>query len=306
MKKYMTPALTFGALLLGACVDGLGPESVSEEDREDILATLEESGFFTDGFGTDGVSANVVAYLDGAAAPRAWGRRRGLPVRREVEVIFDREAGTATVTKTVDFEGVFLQRLEDGSVASKPLEEQLTQSALLERLVDARVHDETGRRSHWKLLEISPKEFRLIDETKRTVNIQRVSIVVNGVTILEIIDPSERLAIESDRVAHLNEGDEVSVHVSVANETNGDLSETYVFLHVFHALADRIGWHRLLMEYSSDLGEYVTGWVVRHSGREHVMVDALDSGSFGLDGEYRANIWGVPYRIGEANLGTDN
>ena len=46
--------------------------------------------------------------------------------------------------------------------------------------------------------------------------------------------------------------------------------------------------------------------VVRHSGREHVMVDALDSGSFDLEGEYRANILGVPYRIGEANLGTAN
>ena len=306
MKKYMTPALAFCALLLGACVDGLGPESVSEVDREDILATLGESGFFTDGFGTDGVGANVVAYFDGAAAPRAWGRRRGLPVRREVEVIFDREAGTATVTKTVDFEGEFLQRLEDGSVASKPLEEQLTQSALLQRLTDVRVHEKTGRRSHWKLLEISPKEFRLTDETKRTVNIQQVRIVVNGVTVLEIIDPSERLAIESDRVAHLSEGDEVSVYASFANETNGNASETYVFLHVFHALADRTGWHRLLMEYSPDLGEYVAGWVVRHSGREHVMVDALDSGSFDLEGEYRANIWGVPYRIGETNSGAAN
>ena len=49
----------------------------------------------------------AVAYFDGAAAPRAWGRRRGLPVRREVEVIFDREAGTPTVTKTIDFEGEF-------------------------------------------------------------------------------------------------------------------------------------------------------------------------------------------------------
>lgn len=157
MKKYMTPALAFCALLLGACVDGLGAESVSEVDREDILATLEESGFFTDGFGTDGVGANVAAYFDGAAAPRAWGRRRGLPVRREVEVIFDREAGTATVTKTVDFEGEFLQRLEDGSVASKPLEEQLTQSALLQRLTDVRVHEKTGRRSHWKATRDQPQ-----------------------------------------------------------------------------------------------------------------------------------------------------
>ena len=56
----------------------------------------------------------------------------------------------------------------------------------------------------------------------------------------------------------------------------------------------------------SDLAEYVAGWVVRHSGRGHVMVDALDSGSFDLDGEYGANIGGVPYRIGEANSGTAN
>jgi hypothetical protein len=304
MKRYLTPALALSALLLGACIDSLGPGDVSEEDREDILATLEESGFFSDGFGAEGVSEHVVAYLEGDAAPRVWGRRRGLPVSRVVEVIFDREAGTATVTKTVGFEGEFLVRLDDGSISSKPLNEQLTQTALLERLAEDRVNHRTGRRTRWGLLEISPKEFRAIDEALRTVNIEQVRIVVNGETVLDIIDPSERLPIERGGVALLNVGDEVSVFANVANTTNLEENHTYVFLHVAHAREDAVGWRRVMMEYSEDMGEWVAHWVVRHAGREFVMVDALDSGSFEAEGEYRANIWGLPYRVGETDVAT--
>jgi hypothetical protein len=304
MRKYLISALAMSAVLLGACNDSLGPGDVSEADQEDILATLEESGFFSDGFGAEGVSEHVVAYLDGDAAPRVWGRRRGLPVSRVVEVTFDREAGIATVTKTVNFEGEFLVRLDDGSVSSKTLNEQLTQSALLERLAEDRVNDRTGRRSHWRLLEITPKEFRAIDETMRTVNIEQVRIVVNGETVLDLIDPAERLPVERGGVALLSEGDEVSVYADVANTTNLEGNETYVFLHVAHARQDAVGWHRVMMEYSADRGEWVAHWVVRHAGREFVMVDALDSGSFDAAGEYRANIWGLPYRIGETDVAT--
>jgi hypothetical protein len=301
MKKYLTPALALSALMLGACNDSLGPGNVSEEDREDILVTLEESGFFSDGFGVEGVSEHVVAYLDGDAAPRVWGRRRGMPVSRVIEVTFDRETGTATATKTVNFEGEFLVRLDDGSISSKPLNEQLTQSALLERLAEDRVNDRTGRRSRWQLLEISPKEIRAIDETMRTVRIEQVRIAVNGETVLDIIDPAERLPVERGGVALLSEGDEVSVYADVANTTDLEESQTYVFLHVAHARQDAVGWRRLMMEYSEDLGEWVAHWVVRHAGREFVMVDALDSRSFEPEGEYRANIWGLPYRVGETD-----
>ena len=153
-------------------------------------------------------------------------------------------------------------------------------------------------------MEISPKEFRAIDETLRTVNVEQVRIVVNGETVLDIIDPSERLPIERGGVALLSVGDEVSVYADVANPTNLDGNETYVFLHLAHARADVVGWRRVMMEYRDDLGEWVAHWVVRHAGREFVMVDALDSGSFEIEGEYRANIWGLPYRVGETDVAT--
>lgn len=304
MRKYFAPALAAVTLVLGGCIDSLGPGEVSEDDREEILLVLDESGFFSDGFGTDGLADNLVAYLDGAAAPRVWGRRRGLPVRRVVEVVFDREAGTAMVTKTVDFEGEFLVRLDDGSVSSKPLNEQLVQSALLERLDEDRLNDRTGRRSRWHLLEISPKEFRAIDEAKRTVTIEQVRIVVNGETALEIVDPAQGLPIEDGGVLSLSEGDEVSVYADVANGTLDIENTTYVYLHVAHAREDAVGWRRVAMEYSDDLGQWVSHWVVYHAGREFVVVDALDGGSFDPEGEYRANMWGVPYRVGESDVAT--
>jgi hypothetical protein len=46
-------------------------------------------------------------------------------------------------------------------------------------------------------------------------------------------------------------------------------------------------------------GMFVRHWIVRFPGRERIVVDAIDSQTFNTDSEddYRANGWGVPYRI---------
>jgi hypothetical protein len=48
-----------------------------------------------------------------------------------------------------------------------------------------------------------------------------------------------------------------------------------------------------------DQGRYVREWTVRFGGRERIGVDAIDSQTFNTDSDddYRANIWGIPYRI---------
>jgi hypothetical protein len=46
-------------------------------------------------------------------------------------------------------------------------------------------------------------------------------------------------------------------------------------------------------------GAFVRHWIVRFGGRERMVVDAIDSQAFHTDSEddYRANGWGIPYRI---------
>jgi hypothetical protein len=60
MNRYLITAVTLGAFALTACSDFSGLGNASDEDREEILQLLQESGFFGDEFGTDGVA-------DGAA-----------------------------------------------------------------------------------------------------------------------------------------------------------------------------------------------------------------------------------------------
>jgi hypothetical protein len=56
MNRYLITAVTLGAFALAACSDTTGLGNASDEDREEILQLLQESGFFGDEFGTDGVA----------------------------------------------------------------------------------------------------------------------------------------------------------------------------------------------------------------------------------------------------------
>ncbi|MCZ6916222.1 MAG: hypothetical protein O7I93_05560 [Gemmatimonadetes bacterium] len=305
MKKYLTSALAFSVLALAGCNDSLGPGNASEEDREDIVASLAEAGFFADEFGDDGVVQHVANYFDAAAAaaepPRAWGRRHRVAVDREIRIEVDREAGLATVYRTIVFEGTFMYRNDLEEIVEKPMHHTLMQSAVFRYLEDARVNDH-GRSTHWELIEVSPHDVVMTDPAERSVAIQSVSIEVNDVVVAEIVDAAERLSL-AEELPMLNLGDAITVYATVANETNGLESETYVFLHLFHARTDRDGWRRLPMEYDPALDRWVGYWVVQQGGRERIVVDALDGGSWSPDGAYRAHVWGIPYHIEEVSDG---
>ncbi|UCG88081.1 MAG: hypothetical protein JSW71_05930 [Gemmatimonadota bacterium] len=300
-----------GTLGLTACADSLGPEgNASQEDREEILTLLDESGYFADDFGIDGAydgSQSAAPALAPAAelaeveAPRIWGRRRGFPVRRLVTVDVDPQAGTALVSKEVFFEGRFLLDItEDGqpNPTEKPLEEKLVQYATFRRL-PVEAADAQGRR--WRLVAVSPAEWVMTVDSLRTVDITKVVVSVNGVLQLEITDPSEMLDVEG-RIPKLNPEDEVTVRAWVENSLdNGNEPDTFVFLHLFHATPVSRAWIRLPMErVITDVDTYYElTWHARHTGRARIAVDAIDAETFTTETEddYRANIWGVPYRI---------
>ncbi len=307
-RKWLAAVWALSALTLAACTDALGPGNASNEDREELLALLQESGFFADDFGATGAVSDATSGTGSllvagpaveAAAPRHWGRRRGLPVRRVITVDVDREAGTAMVTRELEFDGKFLLDITDDAERNpteKPLQEIMVQHAKFERVDDATAAD-TGR--HWRLVGVSPAEWMMTAEDKRTVDIGSVEVWVDGVLALSIADPSLLFDVDG-RIPHLRVGQEVQVKVFVSNSTRPE-ADTYVFLHVFHASPNVRIWIRVPMELvEGDLGPYyVRSWVVRHSGRGRVAVDAIDSQTFMTDSDddYRANIWGIPYII---------
>jgi hypothetical protein len=315
MKRYLMTAVVLGAFALAACSDTTGLGNASEEDREEILQILQESGFFSDEFGVAGVAqgaspAAAPAATPGTAAaeivaPRAWGRRHGWPVQRLITIDVDAEAGIAQVTKELVFEGEFLLDITQDDVfnpTSKPLNQTLVQHAQFRRN-DAASVDERGRR--WRLVAVSPAEMVLTDPLKQTVDIARIEVWVDGEPFLEVEDPSQLFEVDG-RVPHLRPEQEVTVKAWVDNSSDADFTPpTFVYLHLFHASLDMRMWVRLPMDMvvsETDAGVdtyWTLSWVVRHRGRERIAVDAIDAGTFATqDGDdYNANIWGIPYII---------
>lgn len=296
------------AVALTACSDDvLGPGNASEEDRQAVLDVLDASGWFSDVFGVDSAVEDLnlsVTGFDLGFAPNAvqdtvplvrhWGRRHGPPVNREITINITND--TAQVEAVITFDGVFvLDRTPDEvfNPTQKPLQEQAVQYATLVRRPDA---DSAGRR--WHLVALSPREWRMTDEAKRTVRIARVAVVVNGEVVIEVDDPAELFEV-NDRIPRLALGDSVAVLAEVENTTGtGNEPPTFVFLHVYHHGPNARGWVRIPMRQRDD-GVFVRHWIVRFAGRERIVVDAIDSQTFNTDSEddYRANGWGIPYRI---------
>jgi hypothetical protein len=313
-SKHLTGLLAFAVLGLAACSDGVAPggsTEVPEEVRQDIVSLLEESGFFGDDLGTQGatdggssaatVSMANLAGAEEAMAPRVWGRRRGLPVRRQITIEVDEEAGTAMAWKEVEFDGRFLLDITDDgqrNPTEKPLQETVFQHAEFERL-DQEITDERGHRHRWRLVAVSPAQFRMAEEAKRTVSITQLTVEVNGEIRADITDPSAPIEVERG-VPKLRRGDEVTVTAYVSNDEQGNVPPTFVFLHLFHASPDARTWLRLPMaEVLDQPGVYARSWTVRQTGRERVAVDAIDAQTFVTQSEddYRANVWGVPYIV---------
>ena len=306
--RRLLATVGMAALVLAACSDdptGLD-DNATDEDRAAVLAELDASGWFAEAFGPDGAADDLnlasafdlnlssVAAQDTVPLVRRWGRRHGPPVSRllTVEVVGD----TARAEMVITFEGDFVldRTPDDGEPPTqKPLEEQAVQRAVLVR---REATDTAPRR--WRLAALSPREWRMTDEARRTVRIARVVVRVNGQVRLEVEDPAELFGVDN-RVPRLEVGDSVSVVAEVENTTGtGNEPPTFVFLHVYHHGPNARGWVRIPMRERDD-GAFVRHWIVRFAGRERMVVDALDSQTFATDSEddYRANGWGIPYRI---------
>lgn len=307
MKRPL-PLVCVAALVLAACGDdpaGL-QDNATPEDRQAVVAELDASGWFTDAFGTDGTAEDLdlstafaldlasVAAQDTVPLVGRWGRRHGPSVNRTVTVSITGD--TAQAEMVVTFDGVFvLDRTPDDvpNATQKPLQEQAVQRALLVRRAET---DTAPRR--WRLVALSPREWRMTDQAKRTVRIARVVVRVNREAKLDVEDPAELFGVDN-RIPRLEVGDSVTVLAEIENTTGIDnVPPTFVFLHVYHHGPNARGWVRIPMRRRDD-GVFVRHWIVRFAGRERIVVDAIDAQAFNTDADddYRANGWGIPYRI---------
>ncbi len=307
-RRLAVPLLSM-AMAMWACADSTGPGNATSQDQQGVQAALDLSGFGGEDFGDLGAVADFAAppafdlgivrsaATDTVRAPRFWGRRRGRPVSVVRDVVVTGDTARATITRR--FEGVFVLRLGTDSTAvptTKPLIESLVQRALLVRRPADSVTATDSLR--WRLVALSPQEYRATRPASRTVQITHVTVSVNGQVKIDLTDPQALFRV-GDQVPRLALGDTVVVTAEVSNTTGGDhFPATLVFLHVDRADPRGAAWRRERMGQTAD-GAYVRAWVVRVPGRARFAVDAIDAGTFttASTDDYRANIWGVPFRI---------
>ena len=299
--RFFSAGIAAVALVGAACSEsstGMSADKVAVQAAYDGL-----TGYTDNDFGDAGVvgtsSASVVggvqSLMDTAIAPRFWGRLRVVP--GGPRPIFERDivvqGDSAWVTRKATFQGIFLVDTSADSTFnpnSKPLDDGVQQRAVF-------VRDRAADHG-WRLVLLTLLNWQNTALDRRTVQIQNVAVSVNGAAVLDIANPDSLISVDS-RVPLFHAGDTVTVTMHVANTSGGSFSPaTFGFLHVRHGDPTGIRWRRVPMKDDGN-GDFERSWVVRFTGRDRFVVDALDAATLELGSadNYRSNEWGIPFRV---------
>lgn len=300
LPRALTGALAV-ALIGAACSDN---STGLNADQAQVRAAYESlTGYTDDDFGDVGVISTTPTapvslssgIADTAIAPLFWGRDR--VVRGGPRPVFTRnivvQGDSAWVTRGVTFQGVFLVDTSADAVfnpTSKPLADGVQQRAVFVR--------DASAPHGWRPVSLTLLNWQNTDVSRRTVQIQNVAVYVNDSLRLSVDDPDSLITIDPV-IPRFHEGDTVKVVAHVANTTGGTFAPaTFVFLHVRHADPSGIRWRRVPMQDNGN-GDFERRWVVRHTGRDRFVVDALDAATLvlGTPDNYRSNEWGIPFRV---------
>ena len=299
--RSFSAGLAAVALVGAACSEsatGMNADQVAVQAADDGL-----TGYTDSDFGAAGVTGNSPASAvggtqsleDTAIAPRFWGRLRVVPggprpiFTRDIVV----QGDSAWVTRSVSFQGIFLVDTSADSTFnpdSKPLADGVQQRAVF-------VRDRTADHG-WRAVALTLLDWQNTAVDRRTVQIQNVAVYVNGAAVLQVSNPDSLISVDT-RVPLFHAGDTVKVTMHVANSTGGGFSPaTFGFLHVRHADPLGIRWRRVPMIDDGN-GDFERSWVVRFTGRDRFVVDALDAATLelGTADNYRSNEWGIPFRV---------
>jgi hypothetical protein len=289
------------ALIGAACSDnstGLNPDQAQVQAAFEGLAGYTDNDFGDLGaIGTTPLSPafGPAGVQDTAIAPLFWGRDR--VVRGGPRPVFTRtivvQGDSAWVTRGVAFQGIFLVDTSFDATfnpTSKPLADGVQQRGVFVR--------DASAQHGWRAVALTLRNWQNTDVSRRTVQIRSVAVYVNDSLRLSVDDPDSLLTIDPV-TPRFREGDTVRVVAHVENTTGGSYSPaTLVFLHVRHADPAAIRWRRVPMRDDGN-GSFARSWIVRHTGRDRFVVDALDAATLvlGTADNYRSNEWGIPFRV---------
>jgi hypothetical protein len=299
--SFALAGLTAVALIGAACSD---TSTGLTADQTQVRAAYEGlTGYTEDDFGDTGAIGTAavapafdnLGVLDTAIAPLFWGRDRVVrggprPVLTLNVVV---QGDSAWVTRGVTFQGIFLVDTSADATfnpTSKPLADGVLQRAVFVR--------DAAAPHGWRAVALTVLDWQPTALDRRTVQVQNVAVYRNDTLQLQVSNPDSLIAVDT-RFPQFHQGDTVRVVAHVANTTGGTFSPaTFVFLHVRHADPAGIRWRRVRMTDDGN-GDFSLRWIVRFTGRDRFVVDALDAATLelGTADNYRANEWGIPFRI---------
>jgi hypothetical protein len=298
--RILSAGLAAVALIGAACSEsstGMSADQVAVQAAYDGL-----TGYTDNDFGDPGVVGTAASIVGGtmsvqdtAIAPRFWGRLRIVPggpqpiYTRDIVV----QGDSAWVTRGASFQGIFLVDTSADSTFnpnSKPLDDGVQQRAVFVR---------DGAATHgWRAVALTLLDWQNTAVDRRTVQIQNVTVSVNGTVVLDVSNPDSLIAVDA-HMPLFHAGDTVKVAMHVANSTGGSFSPTtFGFLHLRHADPNGIRWRRVPMQDDGN-GDFERSWIVHFTGRDRLVVDALDAATLELGSadNYRSNEWGIPFRV---------
>jgi hypothetical protein len=300
-RSLALTGIVLAALVGAACSDS---STGLNADQTQVRAAFEGlTGYTDEDFGDTGaITTSAVApvfdnlgVLDTAIAPLFWGRDRvvrGGP-RPVLDLNIVVQGDSAWVTRGVSFQGIFLVDTSTDGIfnpTSKPLADGVQQRAVFVR---------DGAAPHgWRLVALSLLDWQPTAADRRTVQVQNVAVYRNDTLQLQVDNPDSLITVDA-RVPRFHAGDTVRVAMHVDNTTGGPFSPaTFAFLHVRHADPAAIRWRRVRMHDDGN-GDFSLSWVVRFTGRDRFVVDALDAATLqlGTADNYRANEWGIPFLV---------
>ena len=272
-------------------------------DQAAVQAAYEGLTGYTDpDFGDTGAVATASLTLGGAQAmqdtaiaPKYWGRLRVVPggprpiYTRDIVV----QGDSAWVARSASFQGLFLVDTSADNVfnpTSKPLADGVRQRAVF-------VRDRLAPHG-WRAVALTLLDWRNTALDRRTVQIDSVAVLVNGVATLQVSNPDSLIAVDRN-VPLFRAGDTITVTMHVTNTTGSGFSPTtFGFLHVRHSDPLGIRWRRVEMIDDGN-GKFERSWVARFTGRDRFVVDVIDAATLALGtaDDYRSNEWGIPFRV---------
>ncbi|MBI5206782.1 MAG: hypothetical protein HY934_03230 [Candidatus Firestonebacteria bacterium] len=259
------------------------------QDSTEIMALLGDSEHFhpRNGINDDNMPIYNMPILE-LQSP-IWWRKYKEPTAN-INIVIDKKLdstvqATATVDVTWSLNGELIILTKGNSTKKNPIYWTKTKKEISEEAI--RRAEFVKVNNIWRMVKFSPMEIGLSDISKKSIVIQKISVLRNYDTIWKIVSPDQYL--ERESTLKLIKGEKVKIIIEAQNENNFPI---LVYLHY------GAGQRRLLFKNEAGGIYSLEVDVDTISGLHSLIFDAIETNSINdKDAPYNAAMWKMPLMV---------